>query len=197
MKRISVDHKRCLACKACETACAVEHHPSRDLLAAAGDRRTQVNVRVIAVGSESYPVVCRHCDPADCMSACPAGAISRDARTGAVVIDPARCKACGMCAMVCPFDAISYKITHASPYGRDVAYKCDLCSDRVAAGGEPACVAACHSGALTFGEFEAVRLGRARRTMQTYLFGDEAMPPLMSLYRDLRAAEVAARTGEA
>jgi carbon-monoxide dehydrogenase iron sulfur subunit len=109
MKRILVDHKKCLSCRACETACAVEHHPGKSLLAALGDRKTQVNVRVFAVDHESFPVACRHCDPADCMNACPAGAIRREAHTGAVVIDTAACKACAMCAMVCPFDAISFK----------------------------------------------------------------------------------------
>jgi len=42
MKRIFVDYKKCLACKACETACAVEHHPGGTLLAALGDRKTEV-----------------------------------------------------------------------------------------------------------------------------------------------------------
>jgi carbon-monoxide dehydrogenase iron sulfur subunit len=109
MKKIFVDYKKCIACKACEIACAIEHHPLKDLYAIVGDNKTQINVRVLAVEHESFPVSCRHCDPAWCMDACPSGAITRESKTGAVIINPDLCKACAMCAMVCPFDAILLK----------------------------------------------------------------------------------------
>jgi anaerobic carbon-monoxide dehydrogenase iron sulfur subunit len=194
MKRILVDHRRCLACKACESACGTSHHPSKSLFAALGDRRTQVNVRVIQVGHEAFPLSCRHCDPADCLNACPAGAISRHEATGAVRIDPALCKACAMCAMVCPFDAISFQVTHASPYGRDVAYKCDLCTERVEAGRDPACVEACHSGALVFAELDAYRLARGKKTMRKYLLDEGTIPANVEAFRELRRQEIARAT---
>lgn len=195
MKRIFVDYKKCLACKACETACAVEHHPDRNLFAMLGDRKTQVNVRVLGVEHESFPLSCRHCDPAECLNACPSGAISRDSESGAVLLEAPLCKACAMCAMVCPFDAISFKVTHRSPYGRDVAYKCDLCNDRIKAGGIPACVAACHSGALVYEECDAARNKRAAKSLRHYLLGEEGLPPLVELFRDLRCREFARRRG--
>jgi carbon-monoxide dehydrogenase iron sulfur subunit len=195
MKRIFVDYKKCLACKACETACAVEHHPARNLLGALGDRKTQVNVRVLGIEHESFPLSCRHCDPADCLNACPSGAISRDAESGAVLLDAAMCKACAMCAMVCPFDAISFKVTHRSCYGRDVAYKCDLCNDRVKAGGKPACVEACHSGALVYADYDVNRAKRASKSLRTYLLGGEGLPPGFELFRELRRKEFARRRG--
>ncbi|WP_025324183.1 4Fe-4S dicluster domain-containing protein [Deferrisoma camini] len=193
MKKIFVDYMRCVACKGCEIACAVEHHPSRSLLGLVGDARTQVNVRVLAVEHEAFPVSCRHCDPAWCMDACPAGAISRDPVTAAVILDQARCKACGMCAMVCPFDAIAFKVTHASPDGRETAFKCDLCSHRVREGRLPACVEACHSGALAFREHEEVRRDRATRNLREYLLGQRALPDTFALYRELRRKEFARR----
>jgi carbon-monoxide dehydrogenase iron sulfur subunit len=195
MKRIFVDYKKCLACKACETACAVEHHPARSLYAALGDRKTQVNVRVLGIEHEAFPLSCRHCDPADCLNACPSGAISRDPETGAVLLDPAMCKACAMCAMVCPFDAISFKQTHRSPCNRDVAYKCDLCHERIREGGTPACVAACHSGALVYAEYDATRTGRAGKSLRNYLLGGDGLPPLVELFRELRRKEFARRRG--
>ncbi|GAB7025028.1 4Fe-4S dicluster domain-containing protein [Geotalea toluenoxydans] len=195
MKRIFVDYKKCLACKACETACAVEHHPSGNLYAALGDRKTQVNVRVLGIEHEAFPLSCRHCDPADCLNACPSGAICRDPESGAVVLDAALCKACAMCAMVCPFDAISFKQTHRSCYNRDVAYKCDLCNGRIKAGDEPACVAACHSGALVYTENDAARTQRASRSLRSYLLGEEGPPPLLELFRELRRKEFARRRG--
>jgi carbon-monoxide dehydrogenase iron sulfur subunit len=195
MKRIFVDYKKCMACKACESACAVEHHPGRSLLAALGDRKTQVNVRVLGIDHEAFPLSCRHCDPADCLNACPSGAISRDAETGAVLLDAALCKACAMCAMVCPFDAISFKITHRSLYHRDVAYKCDLCNERIKGGKNPACVDACHSGALVYAEHDATRKKQAVKSLRTYLLGAEGMPPHIELFRELRRKEFARRRG--
>ena len=195
MKRIFVDYKKCLACKACETACAVQHHPAQNLIAALGDSRTQVNVRVLGVEHEAFPLSCRHCDPADCLNACPSGALGRDSETGAVLLDSSKCKACAMCAMVCTFDAISFKKTHRSSYDRDVAYKCDLCNDRVKYGVQPACVQACHSGALVYAEYDAVRGQRAAKSLRTYLLGDKGVPAHVELYRELRRKEFARRRG--
>jgi carbon-monoxide dehydrogenase iron sulfur subunit len=197
MKRIFVDYKKCLACKACETACAVRHHPSGTFIGSLGDRKTEINVRVLGIEHEAFPLSCRHCDPADCLSACPSGALSRDVETGATLIDPTRCKACAMCAMVCTFDAISFKVTHRSPHEREVAHKCDLCVERTKDGGTPACVEACHSGALVYTEFDLARSKRATRTLRTYLLGAEGVPPLVELYRELRRKEFARRRGSA
>jgi len=195
MKRVYVDYRKCLACKACETACAVRHHPSGSLAGALGDHRTEINVRVLGIEHEAFPLSCRHCDPADCLTACPSGALRRDPETGAVVIDPALCKACAMCASVCTFDAISFKETHRAGYGRDVAYKCDLCRERTRNGESPACVAACHSGALTYEEFDETRNQRAARSLRTYLLGEGGVPPHVELYRELRRKEFARRRG--
>ena len=193
MKKIFVDYKKCLACKACEAACATRHHPSGSLVGALGDRKTEINVRVLGIEHEAFPLSCRHCDPADCLNACPSGALGRDPETGAVFIDSDKCKACAMCAMVCTFDAISFKETHRSRYGRDVAYKCDLCRERVKDGDEPACVGACHSGALVYAEFDGVRGQRAEKSLRTYLLGEEGVPPLVELFRELRRKEFARR----
>jgi anaerobic carbon-monoxide dehydrogenase iron sulfur subunit len=196
MKKVFVDYKKCMACKACETACAIEHHPSHNLFGALGDTKTQINVRVLGVEHEAFPLSCRHCDPADCLDACPSGAITRDEVSGAVLLNPDLCKACAMCAMVCPFDAIAFKETHRARYGRDVAYKCDLCNDRIKQGGAPACVEACHSGALVYGEFDRIRGERAVSGLKTYLLGKhDALPPLVELFRELRRKECLRRRG--
>ncbi len=196
MKRIFVDYKKCLACKACETACAVRHHPSQSLIGAIGDERTEINVRVLGVEHEAFPLSCRHCDPADCLNACPSGAMRRDPESGVVFVDPDMCKACAMCAMVCAFDAISFKTTHRSRYSREVAFKCDLCNEHVKKGEEPACVSACHSGALVYAEYDAARGRRAVKNLRTYLLGDDGVPPLVELYRELRRKEFARRRDE-
>ncbi|MBI5442342.1 MAG: 4Fe-4S dicluster domain-containing protein, partial [Deltaproteobacteria bacterium] len=88
---------------------------------------------------------CLHCEDAPCAAACPTGAISKDPASGAVTVRSEVCVGCRTCLLACPFGAPGY--------GSDgKMQKCDLCSERVASGLEPACVAACPTKALAFGE---------------------------------------------
>ena len=72
------------------------------------------------------------------MSVCPAGAISRDAKTNAVLIDEDRCAGCKMCMLACPFGNIHFDNEKL------VSRKCDLCD------GDPKCVSHCIAGALNY-----------------------------------------------
>lgn len=86
-----------------------------------------------------------HCADPGCLKACPApGAIVQYAN-GIVDFISEHCIGCGYCEKGCPFN-----IPRISPVDRK-AYKCSLCSDRVAVGLEPACVKACPTGAILFG----------------------------------------------
>lgn len=98
------------------------------------------------------------------MQVCPSGAISRsDDLSEIVLIDGNKCIHCGMCAMVCPFDVITYGRTWTVRLRRDVAIKCDHCIDRQREGRIPACAEACKVEALQFGEInELVKAARAR-----------------------------------
>jgi len=91
-----------------------------------------------------------HCSDPGCLKACPSpGAIIQYAN-GIVDFQEENCIGCGYCVTGCPFDVprISRK-DHK-------AYKCTLCSDRVAVGQEPACVKTCPTGAITFGSKQAM-----------------------------------------
>jgi carbon-monoxide dehydrogenase iron sulfur subunit len=113
--------------------------------------------------STSFPNKCRHCDPAPCLSTCPTGAIHRPSDFPDIVdINPNKCIACGMCAMVCPFDVITYHRSAAAPGHNTVAIKCNHCIERQRAGDIPACVEACKVDALVFGEIN--ELAQAART---------------------------------
>jgi Fe-S-cluster-containing dehydrogenase component len=57
-----------------------------------------------------------------------------------------------MCAIACPFDAVTFHLAAASGNGHPVATKCDGCLHLVREGLEPACVAVCKVDALIYGE---------------------------------------------
>jgi carbon-monoxide dehydrogenase iron sulfur subunit len=95
------------------------------------------------------------------MTVCPTGAISREKDLDIVVVDPDKCIACAMCAMVCPFDVITFYPSYEAILDKVVAIKCDHCVDRQRRGEIPACVEACKVGALVFGDInELVKMAR-------------------------------------
>jgi len=149
MKEVFIDIERCTACKSCEIACAVEHSSSKDLLTAISEKPSPIKrVHVEKAFSFSYPAKCMHCADAACIKTCPTGAMSRETDIGAVIVNEDRCMGCFMCAMVCPFGAISLNPE------KKVAVKCDFCKPRLKEGGKPACVEACPTQALIFGEVD-------------------------------------------
>jgi formate dehydrogenase iron-sulfur subunit len=154
-----IDISKCIGCKACQSAC-MEWNDLRD---AVGDNTgTYDNPRDLTESSwtvmkffEAEPQGrlewlirkdgCMHCADPGCLKACPApGAIVQYAN-GIVDFHQENCIGCGYCVAGCPFDVprISKKDSKA--------YKCTLCSDRVSAGLEPACIKTCPTGALVFG----------------------------------------------
>ena len=177
--------EKCVACKSCEIACAVEHSPSKTLFGALGqDPRVKQRVRVENVGAFSYPSRCQHCEEPSCVAACPTGAMSRDAATGTVTSDSQKCIGCWMCVMVCPFGGVS-----ADPIGKK-AIKCDRCPERTAVGQDPACVSACPTKALLYLTPEEMS-ARQRRTAALSAVGVSLTPqaaPGAEIWRSLRGA---------
>lgn len=166
MKTVFVNPERCIGCRQCEFACAVEHSESRDPTLAVSESilpRPRIHVTPGRALNTSFPNRCRHCNPAPCERVCPTGAIARHADQDLVLMTPERCIACAMCAMVCPFDAITFHEHANGTPARVTALKCDGCPGRISAGREPACVEACKTGALVFGELnELIAEGRTR-----------------------------------
>lgn len=158
--------EKCLACKGCEIACAVEHSQSKSLFGALAESpRPRPRVRVENAGAFSYPARCMHCQDAACLAACPTGAMHRDAASRAVLVSADRCIGCWMCVMVCPFGGVS-----ADPVAHK-AFKCDRCPDRSARGLEPACVVACPSRALFFGTPEEMASRQRQVTAHSAVAG--------------------------
>jgi len=151
-KRIFVDASRCLACRACEIACALRHSESGELTEALLEQpRARPRVEVRETKGKIAPVQCMQCARPKCVEVCEPGALVKDAESGLVTLDQSKCTGCWLCVEACPFHAIF------ADEERGVAYKCDLCE------GRPACVAACPTSALFFGTREEFRARSAQR----------------------------------
>ena len=158
-----IDVSSCIGCKACQVAC-MEWNDLRDEVGSCHgtyDNPTDLTPQSWTVMKFSEVEVtpgrlewlirkdgCMHCEDPGCLKACPApGAIVKYAN-GIVDFISENCIGCGYCVKGCPFDVprISEK--------DNKAYKCSLCSDRVAVSQEPACAKACPTGAIRFGSKE-------------------------------------------
>ena len=166
MKTVFVHPERCIGCKQCETACVVAHSQSKSLFLAVFESPTpkpRIHAEAGLALNTAFPNKCRHCNPAPCMAVCPTAATHRIPEyPDIVLIDSHKCIACGMCAMVCPFDVITYFPLSAAPERAVVAVKCDNCIERRRQGLIPACVESCKVNALEFGEIND--LTRSART---------------------------------
>ncbi len=145
---------RCIACHACEAACAEKNN-------------TPPHLAFRSVGyleGGSYPatqrlnisMACNHCDDPVCLKGCPTRAYTKFAEYGAVLQDPDICFGCGYCTWVCPYNA-----PQLDPIAGHVS-KCNMCVDRLEVGLKPACAAACLAGALDFGIMETTPENRVQ-----------------------------------
>ncbi len=163
-KTIVVNIEKCLACRSCELACALEHSKSKVFEEAMTESPApQSMVTVEAAGESGIPMQCRHCEDAPCISVCPTAAMYRHEVNSPVLINKENCIGCGYCIIVCPFGAID--ITHD---GKAVA-KCDLCIGRMQAGQVPACVESCPTGTLEFCEITEYVTKRRRAVVKQVL----------------------------
>ena len=168
-KRIIVRIERCMGCHSCELACAVAHSESKDLLSLVqSDERPGYRLSVEAYGPQAIPINCNHCEEAACLMVCPTGAIHRAGDRGPVLYDKERCIGCRMCIQACPFGVIT-----ASPDGKRVL-KCDLCVERLAQHQEPACVVACPTQALVFGDEESANRVKRQKVAEQLVAAQES-----------------------
>jgi NADPH-dependent glutamate synthase beta subunit-like oxidoreductase len=78
------NERNCSGCHACEVACKQEHGLG------VGPRL----VRVLERAPFFKPLYCHHCEEAPCVVACPESAITRDPRSGVVLLDENKCTGC-------------------------------------------------------------------------------------------------------
>jgi formate dehydrogenase iron-sulfur subunit len=167
-----IDTTKCIGCKACQVAC-MEWNDLRDEIGTnIGQYQnphdlsasTWTLMRFAEVENPKGDLEwlirkdgCMHCSDPGCLKACPSPGAIVQYVNGIVDFHEENCIGCGYCVTGCPFDVprISKK-DHK-------AYKCTLCSDRVAVGLEPACIKSCPTGALVFGTKEDMQQHAAER----------------------------------
>ncbi len=160
-----IDISKCIGCKACQTACMEWNDLRDDIGKTTGiydnprdlDENNWTVMRFSEVELERGKLEwlirkdgCMHCGDPGCLKACPAPGAVIQYSNGIVDFHEESCIGCGYCITGCPFDIPRISKKDAK------AYKCTLCSDRVSAGVEPACVKTCPTGAITFGAKEEI-----------------------------------------
>ena len=151
---VLIDLTRCAGCNSCALACQESNNlPETEPHALSSECFSFVEPRQVngAAGEVDQRYVkrqCMHClDPA-CVSACPAAAMYKS-ESGPVVYRSERCLGCRYCQIACPFGVPSFQWENGVT---PVISKCWLCHDKLQAGQKPACVEACPTGALRFGQ---------------------------------------------
>ena len=155
-----IDVSICIGCKACQVACSEWNDLRDDVgenfgvydnprdLSPKSWTLMRFDEHVNEKGKLEWLIRkdgCMHCEDPGCLKACPQpGAIVQYAN-GIVDFQSEHCIGCGYCVAGCPFNVP--RISKED----NKAYKCTLCSDRVAVGQEPACVKTCPTGAISFG----------------------------------------------
>jgi len=156
-----IDVTKCIGCKACQSACLEWN----DLREEVGVNHgiydnpldlTPASLTVMRFTEWVNPDTqnlewlirkdgCMHCEDPGCLKACPAPGAIVQYSNGIVDFVHENCIGCGYCVKGCPFN-----IPRISKVDNK-AYKCTLCSDRIAVGQGPACQKACPTQAIVFG----------------------------------------------
>jgi len=180
---IFIDPEKCMGCRACEIACAVEHSLSKTLVGAIFEKpQPTPRIRVVNVDDLFYvPLRCQHCKDAPCMNVCPTKALYRS-EEGFVLLNPEKCIGCLMCTLACPFGHPRYDPE------RKTIVKCDFCIDRIRSGKPPACVEACPTQALRYGRLEEFLEEMSREAAKNMLTG-RSLPGIV-LIKEPRVEEI-------
>ena len=197
-KGFFTDTTLCIGCKACEVACKQWNQLPDDgfkltgmsydntgHLGASTWRHVAFVERPVSSPTQTSGVpgfswlmasdVCKHCERAGCLEACPTGAIIRT-EFDTVYVQPDVCNGCGYCVTACPFGVVDRR----EDDGR--AWKCTLCYDRMGEDMTPACAKSCPTASIQYGDLDELRERAARRVAQlhgkglesAYLYGADA-----------------------
>jgi formate dehydrogenase iron-sulfur subunit len=169
-----VDTTTCIGCKACEVACLEWNGYSFAETTFDNTYQTMPDtawnfwnlIRFNEVEHDGQVQwlmrkdQCMHCEEPGCLLACPADGAIVQYSNGIVDFNQANCIGCQYCVTGCPFNIPKFNNVTKK------VYKCTLCSDRVGAGLEPACIKSCPTGCLHFGSKEDMKFLAEKRAKQ-------------------------------
>jgi formate dehydrogenase iron-sulfur subunit len=156
-----IDVSKCIGCKACQSAC-IEWNDTNPAV----EENVGVYMNPHDLTPDMFTLMrfsewinpetdnlewlirkdgCMHCTDPGCLKACPSPGAIVQYSNGIVDFIHENCIGCGYCVKGCPFNIPRISKTDHR------AYKCTLCSDRVAVGQGPACAKACPTQAIVFG----------------------------------------------
>ncbi len=131
-KRIVLDLTKCQGCDECTVRCNYFYRPHE------ADQGLQTLKE-----RATFMIVCRRCEQASCIAACPCQALERQA-DGVIKRYNLRCVSCKLCTQACPFGTI---------YPEMVGFyvtTCDYCRGRQPE--SPPCVEGCVRDAIAYRE---------------------------------------------
>ena len=170
---IAINLDRCVGCHTCALSCKMQNNVPEGML---WNRVLTEDCDVMDGALGTYPnvtrtflpVACQHCENPACTKVCPVGATWKDEQTGIVRQDHDKCIGCRMCLAACPYTGVRSFNWEEPAYYADFALgdadaakhekhtveKCIFCTQRVARGEQPACVADCIGRARHFGDLD-------------------------------------------
>ncbi len=147
-----IDLSRCIGCQACVIACKQWHNispsPVKWLRVFQWEKGSFPDIRV-----HILPIMCLHCQNPVCVKACPNGAIYKEEKYGAVLVNAGKCKGERKCWQACPYGVPQFS---GEQLGLTMS-KCNMCIDRLEDGKKPICVLSCSLRALEFGPLDELR----------------------------------------
>ncbi|MGA1833605.1 formate dehydrogenase subunit beta [Rhizobium wenxiniae] len=162
-----IDVSKCIGCKACQSACVEWNDTNPEI-----GENVGVYTNPHDLSADMFTLMrfsewinpetdnlewlirkdgCMHCADPGCLKACPSPGAIVQYSNGIVDFVHENCIGCGYCVKGCPFNIPRISKTDHR------AYKCTLCSDRVAVGQGPACAKACPTQAIVFGTKEDMK----------------------------------------
>ena len=161
-KAVLVDTTKCTACRACQVACKQWNQLPATVTEFTGTYENPPDFRgtytrvlfaeSVKAGEPQWLFAkhqCMHCTDAACIMVCPTGALHKS-EFGTTVLDETKCIGCNYCIAACPFGVIHFD------RARNRARKCDNCYTRMQANMTPACVKACLTKCLQYGDREEI-----------------------------------------